>query len=166
MKTTLLNLLILLLTAQLAPGRIGEDIWQLRTRYGKEVSDKDYGKSGITYHFRKNKINITCHTYQGKTVTIKFTVELQNIRALDLQTVAQLVAVNSGPEPMERDDDNQSSPNDADWKSKDGTRRAYLYHDTLDRPILIIGLNEFLTGLAYIDPAQKPSPPPARLKDF
>ncbi len=165
MKTLLLA--ILLLTSLPAAARIGEDIWQLRTRYGKEISQKDYGKNGITYHFRKNKLNIECHTYQGKTVTIRFTVELQNKAELDLETAFHLVSVNSGPEKMQIDKDKEDSVNYADWKNQDGTRRANLYYDKFKSPILTIGLNEFLNGSIYMrnmDP--KPDPPPQNVKDF
>ncbi len=127
MKTILV---LFLLSIVPVSARIGEDVAQLRARYGKETSAKPDGKGSGVLTFRKNKLLIEATLENGKTVSLKFNPAPGGTADdLNYQTALDLIELNCGPKKMEMVND-LSEKGVFVWQDDPPTRRA-IYFDLI-----------------------------------
>lgn len=143
---------LILLTVQ-APARIGEDVWQLRSRYGKETHNSINTEGHGSISFVKNKLSIRAGLHAGKTVWITFSPTTLRKKELDFATARKLVEANQGPVKLELIQADIPSRYYV-WEDKQKTRRAS-YDEERGFDSLIIKL----TPLPEITPAVDDSKP-------
>jgi len=155
MKTPIHTFLLAMLLATHSSARLGEDLTQLRARYGVEtVVTMDGAGSGAAV-FRKAGLEITCDLTAGKTrlITVR---PLDPAKPITPADAAKLVAANqaSASDPLTIVTTDPATGYTA-WQDKAETRTAVYRPDSKNTPLII-----------FLDPPEDPEPaPPARNLD-